>query len=124
MSDETRRFQVMEVFNYRRRTLTIVKILGIPRLCAPKGSYHNGYVSVAPRHKGMPYDDVISRVHSVELTYTGTLSHLRDRRIPNAWFLGFDTLHYWNSEHPKSQTFGVVHKKTIELADEMIRKGI
>jgi hypothetical protein len=123
MTDEDVRFQIKEVFSYRRRTLVIVEILNVPTVCAPSGSCHNGYVSVARRNKGVGYE-LVSRIKSVELTYTGMLNHFKDKRIPNAWFLGFDTLHYWNGEHPASQTFGAVHKKTIELADEMIRKRI
>ncbi len=111
--------KVRDVFKHRGRACVVVR-MGLRGM----GEYHNGYVSVAPRHRGKHYNDFISRIKTDELTFGGGLSHLEDKRIPKAYFLRFDSMHYWNDKNPISKTFGMVRKRTIELANEMVDKGI
>jgi len=120
--------EIAEKFIYRRRTCVIVKLVNVPLRVAPNGVCYNGYVSVIPRSrrdylaKLWAFTD---RIKTVELTYFGVLGHLPNSDIPKSlWFLGFDTTHIWNSEHPITQTLGHVKRQTMKLADEMIRKRI
>ena len=111
---------IKEVFKHRGRTCVVIEmsLMGV-------GSYHNGYVSVAPRNKRKSYNDFIERIETDELTFSGNMNYVEDKRIPkDKFFLGFDSAHYWNDEKPESKTFKSVKKRTMELADEMVRKGI
>jgi hypothetical protein len=128
MKTKERESKVVDVFKHRGRTCVIVSIEWNPNILARTKcitNYHNGYVSVAPRHKGLDYVEVAKRIEADELTYAGTLDTLDDDRISKTmWFLGFDSAHFWNDLKPKSKTFESVRKRTIKIADEMIRKGI
>jgi hypothetical protein len=117
-------FEFVEQFEYRRRLCVIVKVINVPVSAAPNGFCHNGYVSVIPRNRRRDYGN-FSRIHTVELTYAGNLHFFKKSNIPKSqWFLGFDTLHYWNGEHPSSQSYAHVKRQIKKLADEMIRKRI
>lgn len=84
---------------------------------------HNGYVSVAPRNFGVDYEKAQKRIGAEGLTWAGPLD-IHDSYDGHGWFLGFDTMHAWNMERPESMTYASVRAKTIELANEMVDKGI
>jgi hypothetical protein len=118
-------FEFVEQFKYRRRLCVIVKVLNVLSQAAPTGFCHNGYVAVIPRNVRKGYESFGHRIHTEELTYAGKLGFFHKGNIPkNQWFLGFDTLHYWNGEHPRTQTYAHVKRQIMKLADEMIRKRI
>ena len=119
---------VKEVFKHRGRTCVILELgfetqaslsIRLGGFGAPS-SFHNGYVSVAPRHKGIDYDKFINKIDVEELTFSDNLEYEGiDKEL---WFLGFDTVHAYNIK--ATQTFEYAKKQTIKLADEMVDKGI
>ena len=114
---------VKEIFKHRSRICVVVEITKKYNI----NPYCNGYVSTQNQHKGRNYDDFINRINCEELTYSGDLSHLKLKHVlmtKNMWFLGFDSMHFWNIKNPVTQTFEKVKERTIKLADEMIQKGI
>jgi hypothetical protein len=118
-------FEFVETFRYRRRLCVIVKVVNVHTRIAPKGFVHNGYVSATLKNRGKHFGFFSNRIRTEELTYSGQLHHLPKSDIPmSIWFLGFDTLHIHNSEHPSSQSYSHVKRQTKKLADEMIRKRI
>ena len=44
--------------------------------------------------------------------------------IGDIFFFGFDSAHSWNDKKPESKTRESVKQRTIELANEMVKKGI
>lgn len=127
----------VNVFDYKERICVVIKMTSLSGL-APHG-YHNGYVSVKEENKEKDYNEFVSNIETDEFTFSGTLKHLNgamnrqhgtqeelndERLSQDTWFLGFDSLHLWNSENPQSQTYESVKERTIALADEMIEKGI
>lgn len=113
--------KIVDVFKHKGRTIVIVKSMFSSAFI---GIYHNGYVSTRKSNEGRGYDEFVSKIDTDELTFSGTLKHLKDKKIPNLWFMGFDSAHYWNTENRESQTFESVRKRAIKLAEEMIRKGV
>jgi len=119
------KFEVAEIFRYRKRNCVIVKAINVHARIAPSGSYHNGYVSVIRKNNGSTYSHFSHRINAAEIAYSGFLRNLPFFILNQSiWFFGFDTAHFWNGEHPSSQTFKSVKRKTMELADEMIKKRI
>jgi len=112
--------KIVSVFKHRIRTCVVVE-MSILHM----GTFHNGYVSIRKRHNGEGYDKFAGKIEADELTFAGDLSHFKDKRIPKElWFLGFDSNHCWNDERPISKTFDSVKARTIELANELVEKGI
>jgi hypothetical protein len=125
-ADHSHTPEVVEIFKHRNRNCVIVRVSNVHRTNAPKGFYHNGYVSVRPVNSGIHYSKLDRRIKSVELTYSDHLGKIM--KLPvylwDAWFIGFDTVHYWNSKHPSSQTAKAAKAVAITLADEMIAKRV
>ena len=118
-------FEFVETFRYRRRLCVIVKVVNVDARIAPNGFVHNGYVSATLKNRGKHFGFFVNRIRTEELTWGGELNHLPKSGIPRGiWFLGFDTLHIHNSEHPSTQSYSHVKRQTKKLADEMIRKRI
>ena len=81
---------------------------------------HNGYVEIK-EHKH--YDELIGQVNTDELTFSGDLEHLGEKKLKGKWFVGFDSAHSHNLDNPISQTFDSVKEITIKLAEELIKLG-
>jgi len=128
-----RNFKVKDVFRTKRRICVVVELDGFQNLYRTflEGSqgfgmnYCNGYVQTLTRNHGRDYNDFVNKVDTDELTFSGTLDYFNDSRIPkDVWFFGFDSAHAWNDEHPETKTFASVRERTIQLAEEMMKKGI
>lgn len=105
---------IVEVFTHRSRLCVIIKHSTF--------GFHNGYVEVLDRNRGVGYSEFASLVTTDELTYSGKIE---DCRIAGyMWFFGFDSGHYWNNEQPESKTFASVKERTRALADEFITRSI
>ena len=112
-------FKVKEIFEHEGRTCVVVET----RL---SGFSHNGYVSLLGFHKNMSYGEIISEIDTNELTFSGFLERYSDegKAYPDyTWFVGFDASHAWNDEEPESKTFESVRARTVQLAEELIKKG-
>jgi len=98
-------WKLVETFKLKGHTCVIVK-------CVLESGFvfHNGYVSV---NKDIDTD----KIQSVEITYTGTLERLGFP--PDMNFIGFDTAHLYNFEHPKSRTARAVKRSIKELVKEI-----
>lgn len=111
------------IFKHKGRICAITKnIWPSERL----GTTHNGYVMVHPRNRDLPIEGV-DELETVAITWAGQFPgiHFDLREItPEDRFVGFDTAHAWNYDHPETQTFEAVKQKTIELVEEMICKGM
>lgn len=110
---EERKVTVAEKFKHKGVQCVIARA---DWMLSSIGTYHNGYVEV----NGTPKYNKVKV--SEELTFSGNLKHL-DKKL-KGWFVGFDTAHYWNTIHRKSQTQEAVKKATRELCDELIKLGI
>jgi hypothetical protein len=121
------RFKIMDVFKIGDRLCVVARMrpfVNFPSDKVPLGEYHNGYVQVSDKNKGVPYDRFVSKIETDELTFGGELN-TSSRRIPKkTWFFGFDSAHYWNDLDPASKTRMDVKVRTKRLAEEMIEKGI
>ena len=108
---------------YRNRWIVVIR-MDFGLACIP--IFHNGYVSVIGRlQKQKPnYKKYMSRLHSDELTFAGTVERDVPRKLAKVWFFGFDSAHVWNDEHPESKTEKAVLERAHKLADEMIAKGV
>ena len=113
--------EIKEIFKVGKRTCVVVGMASVSSYLKP---YHNGYVSTLKKNNNKSYSDDDIAVQTDELTYSGTLDSLKDKRIPKLWFFGFDSAHYWNDQNPASKTFESVKQRTTELAKEMIKKKI
>jgi hypothetical protein len=111
-----RRSFVREIFMHKNRLCMVMEMrwesISI-------GTYCNGYVQMLPSSKDLLYGKLTDRIKSGEITFGGTFPWL-----PNIKFLGFDTAHIWNDEHPETKTFENVKERTILLCGEMVRKRI
>lgn len=94
------------------------------RRFGPGFEFHNGYVSILGHNSNITYDDErILNLETASITYIGDLSSLTgDTSIMIV--VGFDTAHAWNDLRPETKTFQAVQRKTMELAEELVRKGI
>jgi len=108
---------IKEIFVHKNRVCMVIEMRFL--LTPSIGTYCNGYVQTLPKNKGKSYDRFNRRIKTEELTFGGTYEWL-----PDMYFFGFDTVHSWNDIHPESKTFKNVKKKTIELCEEMVKKGI
>lgn len=106
-------FELIEVFNHKRRKCVIVKV-NIPKI----GESHNGYVSLSENFNREK--DPADFIEDIEITWYGKLSQYE---LPEE-YIGFDTNHVYNDIHPETKTYENVRKVTINLAEEMIRKGV
>ncbi|KKL78043.1 hypothetical protein LCGC14_2028770 [marine sediment metagenome] len=113
-----REFELVEVFKHRRRTCVVVRVnlMGI-------GVFHNGYAQVQPRHKGIDYNDLLDRITTDELTFSGELT-FDHADIAGRGFVGFDTAHHHNRLYPETTTQERVRAKTVSLCNELIEKNI
>jgi len=100
-------WKLVETFKLKGHTCVIVKYV-----LESGFVFHNGYVSV---NKDIDTD----KIQSVEITYTGTLERLGFP--PDMNFIGFDTAHLYNFEHPKSRTARAVKRSIKELVKEIER---
>lgn len=107
--------KLKEVFKHKGKICVIVEM----NMVLPIGQYHNGYVEIK-KHKH--YDELIDKINADELTFSGELDYL-NKELKGKWFLGFDSVHGWNMQQPESQTFDSVKKRTIQLAEELIKLG-
>lgn len=111
-----RRCFIKEIFLHRGRICMVMEMRWASKFI---GTFHNGYVQTLPKNKGKSYDKFNRRIHAEEITFGDTWEWM-----PDIFFFGFDSGHAWNDIHPESKTFEAVKKRTIELCDEMVRKGI
>ena len=122
--------KIKEIFDFKGRMCVVVEMLAAEEtmfssLLHSIWPFHNGYVEVLKKNKGKDYQKFIDMIDTDELTFSGNFDYIKNDRIPkDKWFFGFDSAHYQNEEHPESKTFENVKKRTIELAEEMIRKRI
>lgn len=103
-----------EIFKHKRRVCLIVE-MNFPH-CKSIGKYHNGYVECLPKNKNKSYSKFRSSVE--ELTFLGNWDFCK-----SMGFFGFDTVHSWNDNVPKSKTFEAVKKQTILLCNEMVKRN-
>lgn len=124
-----REVRVTDVFKYRGRWCVVIQQNF--HATSSIGKFHNGYVSTRPSNSEREYDKFARRIETDELTFSGKLAYMNDKfeitlglQIPDVWFLGFDSGHHWNEMNPESKTRRSVKERVIQLADEMIKKGI
>jgi hypothetical protein len=123
-------FTVVDIFTHKDRLCVVVQIKGHQNYARiflenalGTGDYCTGYVQTT-KAEGKNYNDYIGEIKADELTFSGKLDYLKDKRIPSElWFFGFDSAHSWNFENPESQTVESVKERTVKLADEMAEKG-
>jgi len=135
---ENSKFKIVNVLTYRDRVCVLVKVLFMKRY---NGYYsYNGYVSlkkpgILQKLFKIPYEKSYSMFESLAidgLTYDGYLGTDYRKRgstspyiklIPeDLYFFGFDTLHAHNNE--ENSSYEAVLRKTMNLADNMIKEGI
>lgn len=116
IEDEERKIEIVQDFKHKgvRCLVLCFKWKHEVRSVADSlKDYHNGYVQTKER---IDYHDVEGTTE--ELTFSGNLDKVK------GWFLGFDSLHGWNDQHPESKTEVAVMEATRELADELILKNL
>lgn len=116
--------EVVEKFVYHGRVCIIVQIASLNDI------YCNGYIRVAEdsehvdknyRESGamegadVTYEKYLGSTKADELTYCGTLQQYED--VPEGYYLGFDSAHYWNEENPESK----MQHRVKERLKEMVR---
>ena len=127
MNDEEQRFEIVDVFKHRKRVCVIVhvkwqdKYQGYPS--------YNGYVSLKKKE---PKDhSKFEYLAEDGLTYDGYFAREWKDKKKSSWlpeisedlyFFGFDTLHAWNIR--ENASYEAVRRKTINMANKMIREGI
>ena len=124
-------YKLVETFKHRSRICVVVrvdwdkKVREVSQHPLFNQPFHNGYVSVAPRHHGCDYDDYMSKISTNALTFSGELDEpFKEDILVGKWFLGFNSAHFWTEGKPESKTFDSVRARTILLCDEMIDRGI
>ena len=130
---EDSKFDVVSIFRYRGRICVIVRVNFMTKYDGYPS--YNGYVSFKKRrrwhlgqyeksyerfsglaHDGLTYDGYLGR------QYKGRTGDLNLDIPEDRYFFGFDTLHSWNNA--ENASFDAVREKTIELADNMIKRRI
>ena len=133
--EENSRLERFHVFKHRGRICLVIELKDFSNIAReliegeriPSGTYCCGYVEVSAKNKGKSYNEFIGRIDTDELTFSGNFKKLIEEKMDvdeDIWFFGFDSAHYWNNNKPDSKTFTFVKGKTIELCNEMIKKGI
>lgn len=129
---ENSRFEIVDVSRYRGRIYIIVKV----NTSVNDFPTYNGYVSLKEHkwwHRGSPYKDYTDYESLADdgLTYCGYFGKEWKDKVKSHWFMdipenlfffGFDTLHAWNRE--ENASYEAVRRKTLKLADRMIKRRI
>jgi hypothetical protein len=74
--------------------------------------YHNGYVEC---EQGTEFDNMCVYICGEEITFHGELSGLPDGK----YYIGFDTCHYYNDQHPETKTAEHVKARCQEIAYQL-----
>lgn len=74
--------------------------------------YHNGYIEIKN------YEEHID-IYTEEKTYCGNLDFDGLKILNNKLFIGFDTMHYYNFENPKTQSAESVELKCKKIVEEL-----
>ncbi len=81
------------------------------------GNYCNGYIELKPYEISKNYDDY--KIKADEMTYLGDLRNVEGLDIKGINFIGFDSIHYWNDQHPESKTANYVANTCKDVVKEM-----
>ena len=109
----SREFELVKQFEHAGRKCAVVKVDFSWSSLQPNGPSHNGYVEVFNNELKNNYNDY--EISGQELTFNGSLANFGI----NGRFVGFDTLHYYNTEHPHTQTLEHVECETRKIAEEL-----
>jgi len=100
-------FKLVETFEHVGRKCAIVESNIF------NGTSYNGYVQIVGRLIEIMYFD--SNVTEAELTFQGNLSMFGLEGV----YVGFDTCHSYNLEHPHTRTLAFVREQVKKLAEEL-----
>lgn len=68
------------------------------------------------------YDYFNKFIQSDEMTFMDNLNPVEGLDTGNTIFIGFDSAHYWNDEHPESKTPDYVANTCKKIVDELERR--
>lgn len=132
--DDGEQFRVVEIFEHRGRTCVIVKVdhtIGLSekfkqsiKTFNSMYPFYNGYVEVLSTSRRKNLEKMIGNIESEELTYKGKLDQYDESRLKGKIFVGFDTAHWYDMEHPERKTLEVVKQRTIDFCDEIVEKSL
>ena len=115
--------KVVKEFNYGKRRCVVISIKwNLPKeiKSIPK-VWHNGYVETKGYEQGV-------ETNTEAITYRGNLDFSHNGKGLDAsdgkMYIGFDTMHYYNFNNPKTQTAKYVERRCMMMVDELYGKDI
>jgi hypothetical protein len=113
METDWKESEVVYDMPYMNRELIVTKNV-VPYI----GEYHCWYIELK-EGEDEKYEDV-GVVLGEEIAFKGKIEHFKHMR--DSYFIGFDTAHYYNLEHPETKTFEYALRKATEIIKGMEAK--
>ena len=133
------RLKLIKDFRYKNRRCIVIKMElikpslmdgmgGLSNSKLPKNffvAYHNGYVEL--KDDELKNDCGDYDIDSDEITYYGDLTNFQAlhnlKDLPDGkFYVGFDSAHSWNHEHPESKTAEYVVNTCKKIVEELNNK--
>ena len=109
--------KIVKMINYKERRCVIILLDRSPY----QKPFHNGYVELKNSEVKKHYDDY--NIECEELTYQGNLDFGKELNAADGkTYIGFDTVHGWNDNHPESKSIESVEKVCKKIVDELTKR--